>query len=114
MLKRGCEGGVVCCIISCACKDLFYKLVLVFYSIKKARREISLLTLVSIPNSLQESIKASARFSPECGPDSLRKSASVSINFQLSSIQWAVMPRNEIAFGDVQVSSVKEIRPGAF
>jgi hypothetical protein len=32
----------------------------------------------------------------------------------LSSIQCAVMPRNDIAFGDVQVSSVKEIRPGAF
>ena len=114
MLKRGCKGGVVCCIVSCACKDLFYKLVLVFYSTKKARRDFFLLTLVNIPSSLQESTNASARFSPECGPDSLRKSASVSFNFQLSSIQWAVMPRKEMAFGDVQVSSVKEIRPGTF
>jgi hypothetical protein len=114
MLKRACKGGIVCCIISCACKDLFYKLILVFYSIKKSKKEILLLTLVSIPSSLQESINASARFSPECGPDSLWKSASVSINFQLSSIQCAVMPRKEMAFGDVQVSSVKEIRPGAF
>ena len=73
-----------------------------------------LLTLVNIPSSLQESTNASARFSPVCDPDSLRKSTSVSIKFHLLSIQCAVIPRNERAFGKVQVSSVKEIRPGIF
>jgi hypothetical protein len=64
--------------------------------------------------SLQNSIKVSYRFSPECGPDNLQKSTRIPFRFQSTSIQCAVILRNGIQLGEVQASKVNEIRPGAF
>jgi hypothetical protein len=71
-----------------------------------------LLTFANIPCSLQIFPNTSIIFLPECGPDSLRKSTSVSFSSHSLLIQCAVMPRNEIKFGDVHVSNVKDICPG--